>query len=227
MSGADLWDNAPRAAKNDSADTVETGQSRPLSRTQQRFVEEYRVDGDAAGAALRAGYSAGSAARAAARNLRHPAVLAALGVGAEEGKPRNEVTPDRVVRELAAIGFTTLRDVCRWDGEHLELMDSASLSAEQVAAIAEITETSSSRGSTVRVKLHSKLRALELLARHVGLYADAEALRTGASGEDTGEGDLALPQELQERVASIYGELEDRYEEENASAPEEDFPPIV
>ncbi len=166
-----------------------------LTRMQRRFVEEYLVDPDAEAAACRAGYCLREAGRAAARNMEHEGVLRAIRRARAERSERTRVTQDAVVRELAAIGFATMRDVCRWSGETLELHASDQLSAAQVAAIAEIAETSSSRGVRLRVKLHSKLKALEMLARHVGLYEERR---------EDGQGAPALPDALREKLDALY-----------------------
>lgn len=170
-----------------------------LTPAQQRFVEAYLQEKDPVAAACRAGYRPSGARRAAARNMTHAGVRAALeqaGVCLDEFRP---VTQEMVVRELAAIGFATMADVCRWTGDSLELLDSGRLSPEQAAAIAEISESTTSRGGTVRVKLHSKLKALEMLARHVGLYDE----RTDPVADSAGSGGLSAA--LRERLDAMYG----------------------
>ncbi|MFV0347289.1 MAG: terminase small subunit [Halodesulfovibrio sp.] len=172
-----------------------------LTAQQKRFVEEYLVDADAQAAARRAGYSAATCAAAAGRNMRHAGVQQAIREAQEKRAERVQVTQDMVLRELAAIGFSTMADVCRWSGDSLELLDSGSLGSERAAAIAEITETTTSRGGTVRVKLHSKLKALEMLARHVGLYDERpdEALPVPDNGRPV------LSAELREKLDAMYG----------------------
>ncbi|UZP67367.1 terminase small subunit [Desulfovibrio mangrovi] len=172
-----------------------------LTPQQKRFAEEYLIDLDADAAARRAGYSEAGCRRAAVRNMRHAGVREAIREAREQRIERVQVTQDMVLRELAAIGFTTMADVCRWSGDSLELLDSGSLSTEQAAAIAEITETTTSRGGTVRVKLHSKLKALEMLARHVGLYEERTDDAEPAA-------DACLPvisPELREKLDAMYG----------------------
>jgi phage terminase small subunit len=172
-----------------------------LTSQQKRFVEEYLTDADAQAAARRAGYSAATCAAAAGRNMRHAGVQQAIREAQEQRAERVQVTQDMVLRELAAIGFSTMADVCRWSGDSLELLDSGSLGSERAAAIAEITETTTSRGGTVRVKLHSKLKALEMLARHVGLYDERpdEAVPAQENGRPV------LSAELREKLDAMYG----------------------
>lgn len=80
-----------------------------------------------------------------------------------------EITGNRVLRELAAIGFASMSDFCHWSTEGIELLHSGKLSKEQTAAIAEISESSTGKGA-VRIKTHAKLKALEMLGRHLGIF---------------------------------------------------------
>ncbi|WP_051257998.1 terminase small subunit [Desulfovibrio cuneatus] len=80
-----------------------------------------------------------------------------------------EITGNRVLRELAAIGFASMADFCHWSTEGIELLHSGKLTKEQTAAIAEISESSTGKGA-VRIKTHAKLKALEMLGRHLGIF---------------------------------------------------------
>lgn len=173
-----------------------------MTPARERFVEEFLVDMDPVAAALRAGYDKCNVRRDARRIMACPEVRRAITEAKKERACRLRVTQDRVVQELAAIGFASMADVCRWSGDSLELLDSALLTTEQAAAIAEITETTTSRGGTVRVKLHSKLKALEMLARHVGLY---EERMHGA--EEDGHLKDAIPPALRERLDAVYAAM--------------------
>lgn len=82
---------------------------------------------------------------------------------------QQEITGNRVLRELAAIGFASMADFCHWSTEGIELLHSGQLTKEQTAAIAEISESSTGKGA-VRIKTHAKLKALEMLGRHLGIF---------------------------------------------------------
>lgn len=59
-----------------------------------------------------------------------------------------------------------------WGPGGVALRDSAELSDDEAAAVAEVSETWSENGGSRKVKLHDKVAALEKLAKHVGLYDD-------------------------------------------------------
>ena len=78
-----------------------------LTDRQTRFIEEYlRAPSDAAGAALRAGYSPGRARRQARALLEMPEVRQRIEREREREAGRDAgVCPERVIRELARIAF--------------------------------------------------------------------------------------------------------------------------
>lgn len=193
---------------------------------QRRFVEEYLVDMSPVRAAERAGYAPDRAARTASRLLRSPAVLEAVEQAMRRRAARTEVTQDLVVRELAAVGFSVMTDLCHWSDEGVRLRDSTVLTRAQAAAVAEVRESSTARGGRpargeqpdgpvrggVQVKLHSKLKALEMLARHLGMFGVAAGgtgtSRTGCSpgGDALPDADAPpqLPPELRARIEELY-----------------------
>jgi len=140
-----------------------------LTDKQSRFVEEYLVDLNATQAAIRAGYSPKTAQVIAAENLSKPMIAQAIQLQIEERSRRTEITQDRVLNELAKIGFLNIADILNMDDATVER-----LSREDAAAIAsmKVRRTHTEAGDVVEreVKICDKLKALELLGRHVGLF---------------------------------------------------------
>lgn len=153
---------------------------RRLTAKQQAFVTEYLVDLNATQAAIRAGYSEKNADKIGSELLGKTGVAEAVQAALNERAKRTEITADRVIAELAAIAFADLTDVAAWseDGE-LNMLASHQLSREASAAIKEVFSTTSTvtfdngdERSTVykKLKQHDKLKALELLGRHLGMF---------------------------------------------------------
>ena len=76
-----------------------------LTDKQKRFVAEYLVDMNATQAATRAGYSSRTANEQGARLLANVSVKEALEKERRKRERRTEITADRVLQELADIGF--------------------------------------------------------------------------------------------------------------------------
>jgi phage terminase small subunit len=141
-----------------------------MTRKQKRFVEEYLIDLNATQAAIRAGYSPKTAVKIGHQILdktRHlvDAALAARSV-------RTGVSADRVVRELARVAFADPRAVFEWGPGGVRPRASSELSEDDAAIIAAVEETTSETGGSIKIKLCDKLKALEMLSRHLGMFKD-------------------------------------------------------
>ena len=148
---------------------------------QDRFVDEWLIDFNGTQAAIRAGYSERSARSIAGRLLTKDNIQREISRRQKDLQRRTEVTQDRVVKELARIAFADMTDYAQVETRMIEkddgtelsyqavtLTETAELSADQRAAIAGIKQGVNG----VEVKLHDKIKALELLGRHIGMFND-------------------------------------------------------
>lgn len=158
-----------------------TNADKPLLEKQKRFCEEYIVDLNGTQAAIRAGYSEKSAKQLASMLLTHANIQAYLGKLRAEQQERTKVTADRVVEELARIGFADMRHFINERGRVRSIQD---LDTEQSPVISEIrTETRLVGEQLVEItkfKLHDKVQALNLLGRHLGMFEDNVNLKVPA-----------------------------------------------
>lgn len=134
----------------------------------KRFVEEYLIDLNATQAAIRAGYSPSTAYSIGNELLRKPEISKALAQAQAERSKRTGVSQDRIIRELAKIAFSNLPDIVDpFDGSVIATADRDDLACIQSIKVKQ------TEGSTEReVKLADKMRALELLGRHLGMFKD-------------------------------------------------------
>lgn len=101
----------------------------------------------------------------------------------EKAARANEVTVERIVRELSLIAFGNKRAVMAWGPGGVTLKDSETLTDDEAAMVAEVKETVSSAGGSLSLKTHDKVKALELLGRHVGMFTEKVEV-TGKDGKD-------------------------------------------
>ena len=99
----------------------------------------------------------------------------------EKAAAANEVTVERIVRELALIAFGNKRSLMAWGPGGVKLKDSEGLSDDDAAQVLEVKETTSATGGSLSLKTHDKVKALELLGKHVGMFPDKVEL-TGKDG---------------------------------------------
>lgn len=145
-----------------------------LSPKQRRFVDEYLVDLNATQAAIRAGYSAKTAKQQGARLLTNADIAAAVQRGMDKRSERTQVTADKVIRELARLGFSDMRKLMEWGPDGVKLRESDDLDDDDALAVAEVVETTTKDGGSIKLKVHDKQAALVNLGRHLGLFVDKQ-----------------------------------------------------
>lgn len=138
-----------------------------LNDKQKRFVDEYLVDLNATAAAKRAGYSEKTACEQGSRLLANVKVQAEIQKRKVELQNKLEITQERVRQELAAIAFANGTDFATITQNGLvRLTPTSELTEEKKKAVASIKEGKFG----VEVKLHDKVKALELLGRDLGMF---------------------------------------------------------
>ncbi len=156
-----------------------------LTPKQAAFVKEYLIDKNATQAAIRAGYSARTAQWQGPQQLAKPHVVEQINKELMLQHERTEITADRVLRELAAIAFADTRKLYREDGS---IKSPGELDDRTASALAGIdTEERDGedgcRAYTRKVKQWDKVKALELLGKHLGLYPTRGTLSIALDGQ--------------------------------------------
>ena len=141
-------------------------------REAKTIVEEYLIDLNATQAAIRAGYSPKYADREGHKLVENSRVSEAIEKALAERSRRTGINQDRVVQELAKIAFVKITDVVNDDCEILPDADEADLAAIESVKVKSIPTKSGEVGVEREVKLSSKLKALELLGKHLGMWND-------------------------------------------------------
>lgn len=145
--------------------------ARKLTDKQKKFVEEYLIDLNATQSAIRAGYSPKTANEQGARLLANVSIQEAISKAMAERSRRTGINQDRIVQELARIAFVKITDVVDSDGEI-----NTNASDDDLACIEsyKVEDSDSVNGSSSKreVKLASKIKALELLGKHIGMWND-------------------------------------------------------
>ena len=173
-----------------------------LSAKRKRFVEEYLIDLNATQAAIRAGYSPKTAMTTAYLTKQEPEVAAEIARRQKELMENLGLSQERVLREYLKLAYANILDFCSVkterilvgytkDGEPISEVknivtfrdDFDELPDSLISAISEISESPS---AGLKIKLHDKQKALDSLAKHLGLFVD----RVEMSGKDGGPIDV-------------------------------------
>lgn len=164
-----------------------------LTDKQKKFIEEYLIDLNATQAAIRAGYKTKYPDRIGHELLEKTRVKEAIQEAIKKREERTNITQDKVLQELASIGFARIDDFLRVDDfevitgyepdeesnsdklkpikkkiRAVEIYKTDEIDKRKIKAISEIKETKEG----ISLKLNDKLKALELLGKHLGMFTD-------------------------------------------------------
>lgn len=159
-----------------------------LNDKQKRFCEEYLIDLNATQAAIRAGYSQKTAGQIGEQNLKKLEIQEYLQKRKQELQEVTGITQKRVLEEYAKIAFVDIRKFYNQDGALKAITDLDDDAAGALAGVEVYEEKVSDpdadenvvAGSTKKIKTYDKVKALDSLARHLGMFKDT--LRVDHSG---------------------------------------------
>ena len=168
-----------------------------LSDKQKLFCLEYLVDLNGKQAAIRSGYSKKTAEVQASRLLSNAKVKKFIDKAVARRAEKLEITTDKVVQELAKIGFADIRKAVRWGANPLDesaefadpnglgffpvsLVPSELIDDYTAAAVSEVSLTAHG----IKIKMHDKKAALESLMKHTGGYELDNSQKGAARSEE-------------------------------------------
>lgn len=171
-----------------------------LTNKQQRFVDEYLIDLNSTQAAIRAGYSAKNADKIGPELLGNTRVSEAIQAAMKERSDRVKMTQDDVLKELSIIAKTDMRDYAASDGKGriiIKAFDAMPPSAtkaikkikQTVTILSESVDEDTGATETVlkvqtELELHDKIRANELVGKHLGMFQEKKPPEGGGSNPD-------------------------------------------
>lgn len=149
----------------------------------KKFVDEYLIDFNATQAAIRAGYSPDTANEQGSQLLARPDIRELVAEGQKAIAERTQTFQDNAVEELKIVGFSDLADFLTVKADGIvEQKPFNELTKAQTRCIKKIKQTVRSSHSAdgsilhqtavLEVELFDKLKALELLGRHLGMFND-------------------------------------------------------
>jgi phage terminase small subunit len=149
-----------------------------LTDKQAIFCEEYLIDLNGKQAAIRAGYSPKTAESQASRLLSNAKVQKYLSERQQQLQADTGITQKRVLEEYAKIAFSDIRKFYTIDGALKPIHDLDDDSAAILAGVEVMEEKVSDPaadevivvGQVKKIKTWDKVKALDSLARHLGMF---------------------------------------------------------
>ena len=143
-----------------------------LTKKQKLFVEEYLIDLNATQAAIRAGYSPDTAQQMGSENLSKPVIKNAIDKATADRSRRTGINQHVGLHEIAKMPFLNPVDVIDMD----EATIKGEANRDDTACIASVkVKVIPGEGGNIterEVKTYDKLKALELLGKHLGMFTD-------------------------------------------------------
>jgi len=160
-----------------------------LTPLQARFVEEFLIDLNGAGAVVRAGYSKRGAKQKAYKLRQTPEIQDAIAAAIQARSKRTAADADAVIAELNLIAFSNMLDYMTIRDDGTVAIDFSAVDRDQGAAILELVveEYTDGKGDNARPVKRTKFRladkkgALVDLGRHLGLFPNRHEV-TGKDG---------------------------------------------
>ena len=150
-----------------------------LTPKQEAFVREYLLCGNASEALRRAGYKSKHIDAHASTMLKRPMVKACIDEARRRLEEKFEISHALIVKELAAIAF----------GNIAEMVDADGTLIGDGRALASLSRSSSSgaEGNSESWSLsgYNKVKALELLGRHLGMWRPVKDDDGSGKGSDS------------------------------------------
>lgn len=152
-----------------------------------RFCEAFLVHLNGAKAAREAGYSEDRARVTASELLAREDIQEYIAKRQEELQEATGITQKRVLEEYARIAFSDVRKLYTVDDalkSIRELDDDAAAAVASVEVYEEKTgeEDVEAIGTTKKVKMFDKVKALDALAKHLGMFKNIHEI-TGKDGQ--------------------------------------------
>ena len=167
-----------------------------LTRNQQVFCDEYLIDLNAT-RAYKVAYpnvtKDQTAAQSGSRLLRNVKVKAYIDEKMAEREKRTEITQDKVLKELAKIGFADLKDYLEYktaltvighneDGDPvIDYQQIINVLDSKEVDTSVIQEVSIGKDGTFKFKLYDKQKALVDIGKHLGMFTEKMDLNVGSS----------------------------------------------
>ena len=137
----------------------------------ERFCQEYIIDLNGYKSALRTKYSKKTARVQASQLLTKLNIQDRIAELMEERSKRTEISQDRVLKELACLGHSNIKDYIKHAATgYIQFKDIDKISEEDAKAI-EAIKVNYKEGK-IEFKLHSKTKTLEMIGRHLGMFKD-------------------------------------------------------
>lgn len=160
-----------------------------LTLKQRTFAEEYIKDFHITDAAKRAGYSDKTAYSIGWNLLNKVEIGHYLSYLISARAKRTQVTADRVVQEIAKIAFHDVNELMDYINGGVLFKDLKDMQfseiIKEITVKEQINKKGERAGKIATIKVHDKVKALELLGKHTAIFTENINLLSGGKPIET------------------------------------------
>jgi len=149
---------------------------------QIKFVEEYIKSLNATDAAIKAGYSEKTARSQGSRLLTNVDIQKAIQQAKAEREERTKIDADYVLKRLVEIDQMDVLDIMDDDGNVKPLRDWPKIWRQYISNI-ETISVDDGEGWLKKIKWPDKVKNLELLGKHLGMFVEQKKVDVTTNGE--------------------------------------------
>jgi len=145
----------------------------PLTKLQREFVDLFlnNPELNATECVRRSHYNTKYPDKWASQLLGNPRVIKEIKKARERRQKRTQISQDRVLEELARLGFSNIKNYIDRSGmDFITFKDIEKIPEEAARAISSIKVKKKGLEQSIEFKLHSKDKALDMLGQHLGLF---------------------------------------------------------
>lgn len=137
-----------------------------------KFADKYFETGNASESAIYAGFSADTAKQSGYQVLIRDDVQEYLSKLRKEYQEKTGINKESVLNEYRKIAFSDVRKILTVDGGLKSIDDIDDDTAGAIAGIEsfDVEADGEKLGTNRKIRLHDKLKALEALSKHLGLF---------------------------------------------------------
>lgn len=161
----DKVDSRTKIEDNYSTDTLPS-----ITPKEKQFVQEYLLDMNMTAAAIRAGYSVATAGQEGNKLYNKPSINAHIQIALARRNVRVGISADMILQELARISFVDPSRVIDLNTARIK-PDAPPDDLHAIASV-KVKNSYDKQGNPVterEVKFYDKTKAIELLAKHIGM----------------------------------------------------------
>ena len=161
-----------------------------LTPKQRRFADGYLIDLNATQSAIRAGYSKKTARSIGDENLTKPDIKKYLQASMKKRQERTETDADYVLNRLVDIDQMDLLDIMEEDGTLKDISQWPKVWRQFISGI-DVLELFEGQGNErkknglmKKIKWPDKVKNLELIGKHLGMFKDTRDHKHSFLGKD-------------------------------------------